>query len=502
MEINVTHETVRVSETVLDRTLEQTIELEYNLPDYYPNIFKMLKCRMTPHIYACRTSGDKLVADGVAVIYMLYVDEENQIHSIVQKINFSKTVDLNSEVQSPNISCFATADYVNCRVLNPGKIDLRGAITVKLHIASQRDETVLAAADGEGVQLKQTSLLSSSEQICENRQFGISEQIDLEGYPPVGELLTVEMTAVPDSCKLIANKAITKGIAHLRIVYRTADEPARIQTVDSEIPISQILDMPGVDEDYLCDVKFDVGATETSEAEGGLIIEADITVFCRAFLPRELNLITDAFSTLYNLSPTVKRIRIMGKRETFHQKLVLSRELDLPQLREVYNSCAEISDLNGTLSNDIIEFTASLNLILFGLNENGDPVADERNVPITFKIPQRYCCEKAVIEAEAIPISTDCTVNGNTADLKITVFLCGSIMCFEEIDVLTDITVNEDMPKEIPSDAVTLYYPESGEDIWDIAKRFSTSVEAITKENNLKQSDTSDAKMLIIPFVK
>ncbi len=503
MEMNVTHETVRMNETVLDRALEQPVELEYTLPDYYPSIFKLLKCRVTPHIYACRTSGDKLVMDGVAVVHLLYVDEEeNQLHSIVQKIPFSKSSDLNADIQSPMISYQATTDYVNCRVVNPRKIDLRGAVTIQLVVTSQRDEVILADAQGAGIQLRRSSLPSSGEQLWENRQFSLSEQVDLEGHPSVGELLAVEMAAVPDSCKLIANKAISKGTAYLHIIYRTQEEPARIHTLDTEIPVSQILDMPGVDEDYQCDVRYEVTTVETSTIEGGLEIEADITISCFAFLPRELQMITDAFSTSYQITPTKKRIRVTGKQETFHQKVMLSQSFDLPQLREIYDSYATITNLSGTFNDDMIDFTASLNLILSGADENGEPVIDERSIPVSFQIAQRYSCGDPVVEAEAIPIMIDHMIEGQRADLKVTVFLSGKITCSHEVDMMTDIMVDEDAPKEVSTDALTLYYPEPGEDIWEIAKRFSTSIEAIMRENELEQPVINDEGMLMIPIVR
>ena len=501
MEFNATHDTIRINETALDRALEQPIELEYTLPDYYQSIFKLLKCRVSPHIYSCRNSGDKLVMDGVAVAHMMYVDEEeNKLHSIVQKIPFSKSADLNGGVQSPVISYNAKTDYVNCRVVNPRKIDLRGAITIHVTVVSQRDEAILGDAQGAGVQLNRSVLPIGGEHIWENRQFSISEQIDLDGHPPIGELISVEVTAASDSCKLISNKAITKGTAYLHILYRAEDEKGSLHSIDTEIPMSQILDMPGVDEDYQCDVKYEATTVETSTIEGGLEVDADITVCCFAFMPREMQIITDAFSTAYDINPTKKNIRLSGAPLFFREKLVSNQSFDLPHLREIYDAYATITNLSGISNGEAIEFTASLNLVLSGCDENSEAAIDERVIPISLKIPIKYHCDEPVIDAQVVPICIEHSIEGQRAELKVTILLQGKISCSYQIEAITDIAVDEESPKEASADALTIYYPEIGETVWDIAKQFSSSVDAIMKENELEHPVITNSGMLMIPI--
>ena len=43
MQINPCKEQICTKEIVYDNTVEQSVEMEYVLPDYYPNVFKILK---------------------------------------------------------------------------------------------------------------------------------------------------------------------------------------------------------------------------------------------------------------------------------------------------------------------------------------------------------------------------------------------------------------------------------------------------------------------------
>ena len=49
--------------------------------------------------------------------------------------------------------------------------------------------------------------------------------------------------------------------------------------------------------------------------------------------------------------------------------------------------------------------------------------------------------------------------------------------------------------------ALKLYYGVENEEIWDIAKRYSTSVDAIMEENDLYSERLEQNGMLLIPIV-
>ncbi|MDE6838032.1 MAG: DUF3794 domain-containing protein, partial [Acutalibacter sp.] len=59
---------------VFDGRYETPIDTEYNLPDYCPDIQKILKCRAIPEVSSYMITGDTLTCDGVCDIRVLYLD--------------------------------------------------------------------------------------------------------------------------------------------------------------------------------------------------------------------------------------------------------------------------------------------------------------------------------------------------------------------------------------------------------------------------------------------
>ena len=47
--------------------------------------------------------------------------------------------------------------------------------------------------------------------------------------------------------------------------------------------------------------------------------------------------------------------------------------------------------------------------------------------------------------------------------------------------------------------ALTLYFADEGESVWDIAKRYRTDKKALCIENNLTQKELTDKMLLLIP---
>ena len=61
--------------------------------------------------------------------------------------------------------------------------------------------------------------------------------------------------------------------------------------------------------------------------------------------------------------------------------------------------------------------------------------------------------------------------------------------------------MDEEKPVERDGDyALKLYFADDGEDIWDIAKKYKTSVSAVMEENDLG-GDSVSGRMLLIPIV-
>ena len=91
MDLKINREMLSVSEKIYDGVQEQSVELDYILPDYYPDIFKLIKCCIVPTIISSNINGDSLTYELLADVKILYCSEkDNKLQCINQKMTYSK----------------------------------------------------------------------------------------------------------------------------------------------------------------------------------------------------------------------------------------------------------------------------------------------------------------------------------------------------------------------------------------------------------------------------
>ena len=135
--LKVSRETLIQSFTALDTAFEQTVEKDIVLPDYCPDVFRILKCRVIPKVVSQSINGDRLTVDTEAVIRVLYLSQSSgKINLIESKQSYSKTLELGGDAAAPIVSACAKAEQVSCRVVNQRRVDIRGVFSVKVNVTS------------------------------------------------------------------------------------------------------------------------------------------------------------------------------------------------------------------------------------------------------------------------------------------------------------------------------------------------------------------------------
>ena len=110
--------------------------------------------------------------------------------------------------------------------------------------------------------------------------------------------------------------------------------------------------------------------------------------------------------------------------------------------------------------------------------------------------------EKAVCAVDIIVPSVSFRITGdNTAELKADLDISGCIYSDSSVKCITSAEGLEDRRREKDGTAaLTLYYADEGERLWDIAQMYCTSVEAIRMENELSDDVVQARSMILIPM--
>ena len=78
-------QTLDIAEDILDTVTQQPVDLDFTLPDYCPDIEKILKCTLLPKIYSRNLSAGQLRVDGASLVRILYCDGNKKPADVVSR---------------------------------------------------------------------------------------------------------------------------------------------------------------------------------------------------------------------------------------------------------------------------------------------------------------------------------------------------------------------------------------------------------------------------------
>ena len=130
MEFNSNKDCINTCETSFQANSEQSIDCDVTLPEYMPDIVRILRCSAVAGVQSHQINGDRITAECECLIKVLYICEEGKIRCFDQNVHFSKQIELKSADAITDVFIGAKTDYVNYRISGQRKFEVHGAVTV------------------------------------------------------------------------------------------------------------------------------------------------------------------------------------------------------------------------------------------------------------------------------------------------------------------------------------------------------------------------------------
>ena len=511
MELNLQKQTIVINDTVFDGKVEHPVECDAQLPDYCPDISKILKCSVAVHIHSTTITAERLVIEGIVHIKVYYLSEQGGLRRAEYRVPITKQVEMRKAPANPIVTASPSVDYMNCRAVNQRRIDVRGAVSLAVKVTDQINTEIISHAEGAGLQLR-SDIVQSVEMVrrCES-SFSIQEELELGyGKPAIGTIIRSSCAVNVQSYKIVTGKVVTKGDILLQLSYLAADNPNSLEVMEYTLPISQIIDCDGVDEQSVCDISMNAASCDIQPKgdEAGeytsfsLDVRTDVLV-C-AWRQKEVSIASDCYSTQYDCGCRQLALPFLRLEKILNEVISRKTVLDLPEgVEKVMDLWCDIEKLDWKYANEALSVSLRLNVCMFSqmLDDSGclyfeQPYEIEENIPVP--------CAGDTIKFDPVCGITTCSfgpTGGESIEFRVDISVRGCVFCgFNQLS-LSGIEIDENAPKQKEKNKLYLYYASDGESVWNIAKRYNTSVDAIWDENAVESDTLSGKCMLVIPIV-
>ena len=496
MQLNLEKNTVKITENVFEGTPEQGFETDILLPDYCADITRILKCNAISKISRISQNGNHLDIDGAVLVCVYYLSDENKINSYSTRLPFSKTLTVNDNGALLTARVSSQIQYLNCRAVNSRRLDIRGAVTLSICVFSPSEKAVVNNCEG-GVELLKNTLSN----LCEigeiSRSFSVKEEVPSQNQ--ITSILRTHATAIPTEVKAISNKLIIKGEMTVNLV--TKNDSGSIEHSFYTIPISQIADLEGVDENCIYCVDFDVVSLDVNVRNGEnsqtLELDAKLLLIANAKNTCEITVCDDCYGTKYETKSKSESITVKTLCEHIDETKSYRNTFTLPEGDSIIcDLWYEEKPLTQSFENKTLTLTLPVVVSIISQNENGECHYSEQTLPvIEYKTVD---ADNADFDGTAKVCACTYSMLSNGVDVSLTVRFSGDVISKKHISVITDIECDENKMYEDSDCALTIYFSTQGESVWEIGKRYHTKKEAIASANNL-DCDTVPGTILLIP---
>lgn len=508
MELNLQRQKITTHEAVYDGYVEQPIECDALLPDYCPDIVGILKCTVSTHIGSSTVNGDRLTIEGMATAHVYYTGEKGLLRGVQYKIPFGKNVELRGPVRDPVVSVTPAVDYVNCRAVNQRRIDIRGALRLRVKVSDVSGQEVVCDAEGGGLQLRK-DMVPATEVICQSRfPFSVSEDLEVGyGKGQVGTIVRSDCRVNLQDYKVISGKVVVKGEFALHILYQPLDGEG-LEVMEYSLPISQIVDAEGADENSICDVQLvaascDVQPKAAEDGEYRMVsLDAKLIAQVTAHRHTEIPVASDCYSTQYESSCKHCDVSFIRLVDIVNESVMHKASLELPEeLDTVIDAWCEVDAVNWKQSEDSLDLSIRMTVSMFARMLDGQCLYFEQNSDIEHSLALQAACEVSLEPSADIVSLSYNLVGKEKIDIRCELMVRGCIYCTVRQRAIGEIVLDENSEKKKEKSKLYIYYADKGESIWDIAKYYNTSANLIWEENNVSSDTLGEKQMLLIPIV-
>ena len=507
MDITLKKENYKILQTIKDNSIEECVEADFSLPEYMPEILRIIKSTAQPKVNSCKGVGERVTVDGECELRMIYTAEDGGIYSFTQSKPFTRHCENNVFNNATDINCEVAVSYVNCRATSTKRAEIKAGIVIKINAFLEETEEIISLEENACIEKKCIPIRAMSLGCKKTRSFSMSDTAPLS--VPCSFIINSRASAICTEVKKISNKIMVKGDAVVEICYVNANDKSCTEHIRHTLPINQILEFDGMEERYTGNVSLNVTAVDVmlkNEQEGagssfdiGISIDACATMWEE----KELVVINDAYAVGSCIDLKKKSMMFFTPLDEIRDTYIFRQDFQVTGegVSKVMGSTCEITNVTAKKENDKFIILANLSLSVLIKDTSGSISNVNKVLDVKYERKADYedcdifCLPKLNV------FSLDCAEKGNNSiDVRAEVNVSSSVFGKVFIDGVTDITESE---KQLVrnSNAITVYFPEESESLWSIARRYNTTVKAIAEENGLEGDTTENLKVVFIPAV-
>jgi len=507
-------ENIECEQLLGENSIDTVVRADYVVPDTHPDVVEILMLDAKPCIVNKEVMQDKVFIEGQVEYNIMYLAKEEDkygIYNITYASKFSNTIDVLGAGNRMQCEAECYVEHMEKMIINERKIGVEGIIKLKCEVYKNYEFQIVK--DVIGVQDMQ--LLKNPGTIDKivgtvGQDLIAKSHIEIpKDKPQIGAVIKCDIMLHKREVRVYEGKVQASAFARVELLYRGKDS-REVSFIEDDVFINKEADVDGVDSTMECFSDFRVDAMNVDIKEDDLgenrivDLEAVVKANTKVMSKNEMDMIEDAYSPTMMLDMAKKNYELNVMHGYSSNEAIVKGNIEMapgmPKPQEVVMVTGKVSITDKKIVEDKVVIEGLLNVeVMYRVDDEKylETAVEEMPFASTIEIPgakiDMHSVTKAALE------NIEAVLEGNSIAIKGVVNVTARVNYLTNKEFLVDIVPQEgELPKKMAS--VTIYVVQSGDTLWKIAKRYYTTVEALTKVNELDDfSPLRHGQKLIIP---
>ena len=509
MSLNIERKSLNLNKCAVNKNISVWVEQDIIVPDTKPDAVKIVSVMATPYINSIENMEKKIKVTGKINYFIIYnVNDEKYIsRGLCVSYPYTEVLDVGNIDKDAIITIIPTCKNVIYSLPNERKISLKSEILFKIVAKKQiTTEVINKFSDEDNIECKMCKGKFNNIKQCKKGIITSNEDIMLpKESSKMFEILKVEPKIKNTEYKESYNKIMVNGDIELIILYLSDGDNNKINKVEVNVPFSAMIELDNISDNSKFDIKyilqyFDIKINPDIDSKTLNVsyqVEADVTMF----EDEEIEYVEDFYSQTRDLKYSEDRVKVVKKDISVIKRLDIRENINniIPENLMLIDYNIDTSYITTEVTNSTVNVsgTIKLNLLLQDINtfelesKNIDVMIDE-------KFELENVGDTSNIYVDIIDKSGNVSQNGNDIEMRLMLEVGAFIEDIADIKVIDNI---EEADLDISNiNSINIYIVKPGDTLWNIAKKYKTSVEKIVLTNNIENPDVIDVgdKLLII----
>ena len=480
---------------------ECLVDAEYYLPDYCPDIQKILKCTADVQIISYSVSDSKLAVQGNLNIIVLYTDEKGEIIrncELTKEFNANAKLSLNAESMVAYLK--ALTGHIICRAVSARKLDIHIPVIISYAFCMQKESEIVF--DAVNCEKKEAFINTSKAFRIYNKDSSVSQNIELmSSMKPIEsiirkkvEFLNVKAEPTDDGVDVSADIEVT-------VIYRSYSENSLIEKLKYQIPFNEKIELTGCSGDMSVKCNFTKGELSLIPKEDSMGENNVISLYTKfginliIYTKENLKYVKDVYSLEYmSKEKYVKHtFKTYDEKET---KFTVNSEINTEELEKIIDIWCDEADVISFSEQDKINYRGKFTVNVLYYNKSKKVTYVNKTVDFNSVYDKESGKQEKALSFVSVN-SVDYKINSDNL-LKVNFDI--TVVSFIESPETEMILSSSETGDEATSNKGFVNIIYSKGDLWQIAKSHRVPVSDILEINGTEREE--DIKFPIMLYKK